>query len=101
MITNPHYNPDHLLDMLKTLLDTHSDRHLAARLGRHPSQLSRIRKREIAVTADLLLSMHEETGLAVRQLRALMGDFREHSGRSAKHPIVPGSNDHLECLRKP
>jgi hypothetical protein len=86
MMHNPHYNPDHLLDILQKFLGIQSDRQLTARLGRHPSQLCRIRKRQIPVTAELLVSMHEETGLAVRQLMALMGDFREHSGASARHP---------------
>ena len=37
----------------------------------------------------LLISMHEETGLPLPQLRALMGDYREHTGASSKHPAVP------------
>jgi hypothetical protein len=49
------------------------------------------------VAPALLISMHEETGLplplplplSLRQLRALMGDYREHTGASSKHPAVP------------
>ncbi len=41
------------------------------------------------VAAALLIGMHEETGLSIRQLRALMGDYREHTEPSAKHPQLP------------
>lgn len=86
---NPHYNPGTLLDTLTDLLGARNDRHLADKLSGQPSQICKIRKRRVSVAPALLISMHEETGLSIRQLRALMGDFREHTGPSAKHPSVP------------
>jgi hypothetical protein len=86
---NPHYDPDLLLDTLMRLLGVRNDRQLAIRLGVQPSQICKIRKRNLSVAASLLISMHEETGLSLRQLRALMGDYREHTGASAKHPMLP------------
>lgn len=86
---NPHYDPDLLLDTLMRLLGARNDRQLASRLGVQPSQICKIRKRNLSVPASLLISMHEETGLSLRQLRALMGDYREHTGASAKHPMLP------------
>jgi hypothetical protein len=100
MTATSDYDSNHLLDIVKKFLELHLDRDLAARLGSHPSQISRIRQCHSAVTAELLLSMHEETGLAVNQLRALMGDFREHTGSSAKHPSNPGASGDLERIKR-
>jgi hypothetical protein len=86
---NPHYDPETLLDTLTTMLGVRNDRHLADKLFGQPSQICKIRKRRTPVSAALLISMHEETGLSIRQLRALMGDFRESTAPSAKHPHLP------------
>lgn len=86
---NPHYDPETLLDTLMRLLGAKNDRHLARRLGVQASQICKVRKRRVSVAPSLLISMHEETGLSLRQLRALMGDYREHTGPSAKHPVLP------------
>lgn len=88
-VDNPHYDPEMLLDTLASLLGVRNDRHLADKLSGQPSQICKIRKRRVPVAPALLISMHEETGLSIRQLRALMGDFREHTGPSAKHPRLP------------
>jgi len=95
---NPHYDPAILLDTLMHLLGARNDRQLATRLNVNPSQICKVRKRRLSVAPALLISMHEETGLTLRQLRALMGDYREHTGPSAKHPIVP-QTEYLNSLR--
>jgi len=86
---NPHYDPEALLDTLMRILGARNDRQLAGKLWVQASQICKIRKRRVPVAATLLISMHEETGLSIRQLRALMGDYREHTGASAKHPVLP------------
>jgi hypothetical protein len=86
---NPHYDPETLLDTLTRILGARNDRHLAKRLDVQPSQICKVRKRRVSVASSLLISMHEETGLSIRQLRALMGDYRDHSRPSAKHPDLP------------
>ena len=86
---NPHYNPVGLLDTLMRILGAANDRELAANLAVQASQICKIRKRRVSVAPSLLIRMHEETGLSLRQLRALMGDYREHTGPSAKHPVQP------------
>lgn len=95
---NPHYDPEVLLDTLMCILGAPNDRQLAHRLKVAPSQVCKVRKRRISVAPSLLIGMHEETGLSIRQLRALMGDYREHTGPSAKHPIMP-QTEHLNGLR--
>ncbi|WP_400189822.1 hypothetical protein [Massilia orientalis] len=89
MKNNPHYAPENLMDMLVRVLRVKNDRQLAARFGVLPSQVCKIRKRLAPISAAFLINMHEETGLSLVVLRALMGDFREHTGRSAKHPAAP------------
>lgn len=84
---NPHYNPTLLLDTVMQLLRLKYDRHLALRLEVLPSQICKIRKRRLSISPAILISMHEETLLSLRELRALMGDFREHTRPSAKHPL--------------
>lgn len=86
---NPHYDPEMLLDTIMRLLGARNDRQLATMLDVTPPQICKIRKRRLSVTPALLISMHEETDLTMRQLRALMGDYREHTGPSAKHPALP------------
>lgn len=89
MTDNPHYDPARMLDSLHDLLNVKNDRQLAARLGVEAAQICKIRKRRTPVSAALLISMHEETGLGLRQLRALMGDYRIHTGPGATHPTHP------------
>jgi hypothetical protein len=86
---NPHYNPEALLAALMRLLGVKNDRQLAIRLDVQASQICKIRKRTLSVAPSLLISMHEDTGLSLRQLRALMGDYRDNTGPSAKHPASP------------
>jgi hypothetical protein len=86
---NPHYDPEALMDTLMRILGARNDRKLADRLSVQPSQICKIRKRSVPVSSALLICMHEETGLSLRQLRALMGDYREHTGPSANHPVLP------------
>jgi hypothetical protein len=89
MKNNPHYAPEKLLDMLAQVLRVKNDRQLAVRLGVLPSQICKIGKRLSPVSASFLINIHEETGLSLVVLRALMGDFRENTGPSAKHPAAP------------
>jgi hypothetical protein len=89
MKNNPHYAPENLLDMLVRVLQVKNDRQLAARFDVLPSQICKIRKRRAPISAAFLINMHEETGLSLAVLRALMGDFRDNMGPSAKHPAVP------------
>lgn len=99
MKNNPHYAPENLLDMLLRVLRVKNDRQLAVRFGVLPSQICKIRKRMSPISAAFLINMHEETGLSLVVLRALMGDFRENTGPSAKHPVTPPP-DRLQELQR-
>lgn len=70
------YNPNPLLDALKSDLPGQQDMDLAAILGVTKSNISKIRNMHLGVTAEILLKMHEVSGLSIRELRCLMGDTR-------------------------
>lgn len=70
------YNPDRLLNALRLHFQARSDRALARRLEVDPIVICRIRNLKFPVSAALLIRMHEETGMHIRDLRELMGDRR-------------------------
>lgn len=71
------------------ILGARNDRKLADRLSVRPSQICKLWKRSVPVSPTLLIGIREETGLSLRQPRALMGDHRDRTGPSAKHPVLP------------
>jgi hypothetical protein len=83
---NPHYNPVHFVDTVTYVFGVKYDRKLSLRLGVAPPLLCKIRHNKIDTPDWLLIHLNEETNFSLRELRALMGDYREHSGPSARHP---------------
>lgn len=71
------YNPDALIDYLQSQLDVKNDFGLAKKLKLSPASISKIRHRVTPVTADTLLTMHDVSGLTIKELRVLMGDSRK------------------------
>jgi len=70
------YDPDNLLDTLLKKMRWESDAELCRALDTPAPVISKIRHRRAQVSAILLIRMHEVSGLSIRDLRALMGDFR-------------------------
>lgn len=68
----PGYDPDKLLDNLKTALGAQTDYALAMRMEVPPMVVSKIRNRHAPVTATALLRMHDVSGVAVNMLRIWM-----------------------------
>lgn len=73
------YNPNYLLDFVIEKLKLKNDAALAKALGITPPVLSRIRHGKFPIGATILIAMHEETGMKVRELRRLMGDLAQES----------------------
>jgi len=84
---HPDFNPDHLIDTVKEWLGERTDCSLAQRLCVGKSTISKLRHCSVRVSSELLIGMHEETGLSIRELRMLGGDFRLHTGKTAQ--MVP------------
>jgi hypothetical protein len=72
------YDPNHLVDHLRDLLRLDNDVALAHRLRVRPPTLSKVRRQRVAVSPALLIAMHEATGMAIAELRRLMGDRRPY-----------------------
>jgi DNA-binding transcriptional regulator YdaS (Cro superfamily) len=70
------YSPDP--NKLRAHLRLKNDAALAGRLQVAPPVLSKIRHGRLQVGATLLISMHEESGISLKDLRELMGDRRKH-----------------------
>jgi hypothetical protein len=70
------YDPNHFIDQLAKRLRAKNDAALCRMLGVEPPLLSKIRHRRLAVGAPLLIRVHEVTGMAIADLRQLLGDRR-------------------------
>ncbi len=71
------YDPNALFDELIKMLGLKNDAALARVLEVAPPVLSKMRHKNLPVGATLLIRMHEESGLEIKELRALMGDRRK------------------------
>jgi len=71
------YNPNNLLDALLERMSLKNDAALSRLLEVAPPIVSKIRHRKIPIGASMLIRMHEESGLSIAELRALMGDRRQ------------------------
>jgi transcriptional regulator with XRE-family HTH domain len=70
------YDPNHFVDQLSARLKVKNDAALCRQLGVSPPLISKIRHQRLPIGASLLIRVHEVTGLAIGELRTLMGDRR-------------------------
>lgn len=70
------YDPNRFIDQLAARLRAKNDAALCRMLGVEPPLVSKIRHRRLAVGAGLLIRAHEVTGMAIAELRQLLGDRR-------------------------
>jgi hypothetical protein len=85
LITTRQYDPDRLLDTLIWRLNLKNDAALSRALDVAPPVISKIRHRKLAVSATLLIRMHEVSQLTITELRFLMGDRRSKFRVSSTH----------------
>ncbi|MFZ6848005.1 helix-turn-helix domain-containing protein [Undibacterium sp. RuRC25W] len=71
------YDPNALVNSVIYMLELKNDFHLSKVLGVSPSTIARIRCFQLLVSASMLVRLHQETGLSIKELRALMGDERK------------------------
>lgn len=73
MLSLPTYDPDKMFDHVKDLLNVKSDLQLSLILECSPSQISKVRNFKDPLSDLMLIRLHEETGLSIRELRSLAG----------------------------
>lgn len=71
------HDPNNLLDTLVQRLRLRNDASLSRALAVAPPVICKIRAHQLPVGATILLSMHEVSGISIKELRALMGDTHE------------------------
>ena len=70
------YDPNYLLDVVRTQLQLKNDAALARSLEVAAPVLSKVRHFRMPISGSLLIRIHEVTGLQMRELQDLMGDRR-------------------------
>lgn len=70
------YDPHPLLNAIRFAVSAKSDNDLAKALGITQGAMSKIRNKHKPVSAEVLLRMHDISGLSIRHMRTLMGDTR-------------------------
>jgi hypothetical protein len=76
--TSDTYTPELFIDRLIRRLGLRSSSALARKVGISPSVISKVRHRRLAVSGEILLKIHEETDIPIRELRHMMGDTRPY-----------------------
>lgn len=70
---NPDYDPNAFIDwLIKDVYKVKNDAALAHRLEMSPVQISKIRHRRYGIGALMLVCVHEDTGMHVRDIKARM-----------------------------
>jgi transcriptional regulator with XRE-family HTH domain len=70
------YDPVPLLNAISQAISVKSDNALAKALGITQGAMSKIRNKHKPISAEVLLRMHDISGLSIRYMRTLMGDHR-------------------------
>ena len=78
MYASETYTPELFIDRLIRRLGLRSSSALARKVGLSPSVISKVRHRRLAVSGEILLKIHEETEIPIRELRHMMGDTRPY-----------------------
>ena len=72
------YDPNFFIDAIKILRGCRKDVEFCNSLGLLQEYISNIRNYKKPISAMLLIYLHEETGITIRNLRLLMGDRRKY-----------------------
>lgn len=72
-LENPNYKPGDLLDRVAADLGATTDAQLAQKLGIDRPRISKFRHAALEVSDGALIRMNEVTGLAIGDMRELMG----------------------------
>lgn len=72
------YDPNRLLDTVRSKLNLKNDAALCRALEVSAPVISKVRHRRLPLGAALLIRLHEVSNISVRELRNMMGDRRRN-----------------------
>lgn len=72
------YAPEKLIERLCKAVGARSYSALGRVINVSPSVLSKVRHRRLGISSEILLKIHEATGIPIRELRRWMGDTRRY-----------------------
>lgn len=72
-VSDARYTPEKALDLVIAKMGLKNDAALARLLVVAPPLVSKIRGRRTVLTDAVLIRMHEESGLSIKELKAAMG----------------------------
>ncbi len=72
------YAPERLIERLCSAVGARSYSALSRVIDISPSVLSKVRHRRLGVSSEILLRIHDATGIPIRELRRWMGDTRRY-----------------------
>lgn len=67
------YSADRLFGALKTQFGKKNNQALAAFLGIKPPMISKVRHARTMVSAELMITIHEKTGMPIAEIKRLVG----------------------------
>ncbi|MFB9246161.1 hypothetical protein [Massilia antarctica] len=71
-VNDPGYNIGQLLDYVTEILGLKNDAALSRELGVAPPLVSKIRHAKIAISAAMMLRIHDTTHLSIQQIRSFL-----------------------------
>jgi hypothetical protein len=72
-LQDPNYDPNGFIDwLIADVYKVKNDAALAHKIGISPVVISKIRHRKLVVGASMLIDIHEDTGMRVRDIKARM-----------------------------
>lgn len=73
LLSHSGYSPNVVIDALISRMGLKNDAALARALEVSPIIISKIRNRRLMLGATMLICMHEESGISIRELKAMAG----------------------------
>lgn len=67
------YEPNRLLDFVKSEIGVETDKKFSSILNVHPSMISKVRQKKTLMSSDMLLSIHDLTGMPIKEIKRKMG----------------------------
>ena len=73
LLRSEQYNPKALIDYVKQHLGVKRDYELVKIIGFNASVISKVRHKRKLLSAELLLALHDATGISIKEMKRLMG----------------------------